>query len=183
VRTLFRCRAFQLAVTAGFLASLSTGIAQEPMSLSVLPPNGFQFSGKWNCQGSFRGGKVHESAFAGDVILDGKWIELTEQDTVPATGYVAKYLIGYDPEQKRLVEFDANNFGAATYASNTGWRNQVLTMTSPLSSNPKASYVLNRFQYTIQGKDAFIVDWQISRTATPDWIPADHLVCKRALPQ
>jgi hypothetical protein len=51
---------------------------------------------------------------------------------VPATGYVAKYLIGYDPEQKRLVEFDANNFEAATYVGDTGWQNQVLTMTSAL---------------------------------------------------
>jgi hypothetical protein len=99
---------------------------------------------------------------------------------VPATGYVAKYLIGYDPEQKRLVEFDANNFGAVTYVSDTGWQNQVLTVTSALSSNPKAAYVLNRFRYTIHGKDAFIVDWQICRTATPDWISAAHLVCKRA---
>jgi hypothetical protein len=180
MKTLFLSRVFQLAATAGFLASLSAGTAQENKPFSVLPPNDFQFSGKWNCKGSFRGGKVHESAFAGDVILNGKWIELTEKDTVPATGYVAKYLIGYDPEQKRFIEFDANNFGAATYVSEAGWQDQVLTMTSPLSSDPKASYILNRFQYTIQAKDAFTVDWQISRTATPDWTPADHLDCKRA---
>jgi hypothetical protein len=35
----------------------------------------------------------------------------------PATGYVAKYLIGYDTEHKKLVEFDANNFGAALPAT------------------------------------------------------------------
>ena len=58
----------------------------------------------------------------------------------PATGYVAKYLIRYDPRQKRLVEFDANNFGAATYASGDGWQNHVLTMTSPVSEDAKASY-------------------------------------------
>jgi hypothetical protein len=96
--------------------------------------------------------QVHKSIFTGSVILGGKWLELTEHDTQPATGYLSKYVIGYDSQQKHLVEFDANNFGAATYASDTGWQNQVLTMTSPLSTNPKASYVLNRFQYTIQAK-------------------------------
>jgi hypothetical protein len=154
--------------------------AQDSTALSAIPPEGFQFTGTWDCEGTFRNNQVHKSIFTGSVILGGKWLELTEQDTQPATGYLAKYLIGYDSQQKHLVEFDANNFGAATYVSDTGWQNQVLTMTSALSSNPKAAYVLNRFQYAIQGKDAFIVDWQIRKTATPGWIPADHLVCKRA---
>ena len=81
--------------------------------LSPMPPNGFQFSG-----------------FTGDVILGDKWIELTEHDIEPATGYLAKYLIGNDPQQKRIVEFDANNFAAAVYSSEEGWQDHVLTMTS-----------------------------------------------------
>jgi hypothetical protein len=36
----------------------------------------------------------------------------TEQNIQPATGYLAKYRIGYD--QEPLVEFDVNNCGAAT---------------------------------------------------------------------
>jgi hypothetical protein len=97
----------------------------------------------------------------------------------PATGYLAKYLIGYDAQQKRLVEFDANNFGAATYSSEEGWRDGRLTMVSPVTQDPTASYVANRFLYSISGPDTFTVDWQISRTAALEWIQSDHLACKR----
>jgi hypothetical protein len=145
---------------------------------SVLPPDGFDFTGNWDCAGAFRNNTVHKSTFTGAVILDGKWLELTEKDVQPATGYVAKYLIGYDPQQKLFVEFDANNFGAATYSSSTGWQNHVLTMTSPVSPDAKP-YAANRFLYSTTGTDSFTVDWQISKTAALDWIASDHLVCKR----
>lgn len=154
--------------------------AQTPPALSPLPPQGFQFSGSWNCEGAFHGGQVHKSTYTGSVVLSGKWLRLEEQDLQPATHYVAEYLIGYDPQQKRLVEFDANNFGAATYSSDQGWRDGVLIMTSPLLQDPKAPYVANRFMYSIHGSDNFTVDWQISKTAALDWIPSDHLACARA---
>lgn len=40
---------------------------------------------------------MHEAVFNGRMILEGKWLELTEHVT-RATGYSAKYLIGYDPK-------------------------------------------------------------------------------------
>jgi hypothetical protein len=151
--------------------------AQSNKSLSPLPAEGFQFTGTWSCAGSFRNNQVHKSTYTGALILDGKWLELTEQDTRPATGYLAKYLIGYDPQQKQLVEFDANNFGAAVYSSDQGWQKDVLTLTSPISHDTKAPYAANRFVYSVTGTNSFTVDWQISRTASLNWVPADHLVC------
>jgi hypothetical protein len=160
--------------------SLSSASAQEIKPLAALPLDGFQFTGTWDCEGAFRNAQIHKSTFTGAVILGGKWLELTEQDIQPATGYLAKYLIGYSAEQKRLVEFDANNFSAATYSSDeNGWKNRVLTMTSPVSQDAKAAYAVNRFLYTVAGQDAFTVDWQISKTANLDWVQADHLTCKR----
>lgn len=153
--------------------------AQNAGPLSAFPTGNFQFTGTWECEGAFRNGQVHKSNFGGAVILDGKWLELTEQDVQPATGYVAKYLIGYDAQQKRLVEFDANNFSAATYSSEEGWHERVLTMTSAAAQDPKALYAVNRFVYSITGPDTFTVDWQISKTAAFEWIPSDHLACKR----
>jgi hypothetical protein len=152
--------------------------AQEKKPPSPIP-EGFQFAGNWDCEGTFRNAKVHKAVFSGILILADKWLELTEQDVEPATGYLAKYLIGYDPQQKRLVEFDANNFGAATYTSVEGWQNHVLTMTSPISDDPKASYAGNRFLYSITGLNTFTVDWQISKTAALNWIQSDHLACRR----
>ena len=166
-------------VLSSFLAVSVVATAQESKTLAKLPPTEFSFGGAWNCEGAFRSGKVHKASFTGSLVLDGKWIELTEQDIEPTTGYVAKYLIGYDSDQKRLVEFDANNFGAAVYSSDQGWIGHVLTMTSSTSQDPKAPYVMNRFLYSIVNQDSFTVDWQISKVATPIWVGADHLACIR----
>jgi hypothetical protein len=151
---------------------------QESKRLSAIPRD-LNFAGAWDCAGKFRNDKVHKAAFSGSVILGGTWLELTEQDLEPATGYMAKYLIGYNAEQKRLVEFDANNFSAATYTSAEGWQNRVLIMTSEIKLDAKARYAANRFRYSITDKDTFTVDWETSKTATLPWLPSDHLVCKR----
>ena len=152
--------------------------AQEKKPLPVVPA-GFQFNGTWDCEGTFRNSKVHKAVFTGTMVLNEKWLELTEQDLQPATGYSAKYLIGYNPQQKRLVEFDANTFGAAIYASEEGWQNHVLIMTSPISQEVGAPYAANRFLYSITDQDTFTVEWQISKTAVLNWIQSDHLACRR----
>lgn len=162
------------------LTSMPCAIAQEQKPLSAIP-DGFSITGTWDCEGIFRGTQIHKAVFTGAVILADKWLELTEQDVQPATGYTAKYLIGYDRHQKQLVEFDANNFGAAVYTSDDGWKNHVLAMTSPISQDPKAAFAANRFLYTITGPDTFTVDWQISQTANLSWTQSDHLACKRRI--
>jgi hypothetical protein len=150
--------------------------------LSPLPAGGFRFDGTWDCTGTFRNGEIHKAVFTGTMILDGKWLELTEHDVSPATGYLAKYLIGYDPQAKHLVEFGANNFGAATYTSDEeGWRNGVLVMNSAVSTDEKAPYAVNRFVYSVADKDTFTVDWEISKTNTLNWMRSDHLICVRRL--
>lgn len=173
MRSLYLCGLF---LSCSALASIA--IAQETKPIPAIPDN-FQFTGNWDCEGAFRNARVHKSTFTGAVILGGKWLELTEQDIQPATGYLAKYLIGYDAQQKRLVEFDANNFSAATYSSEAGWQKGLLTMTSSISADPKEPYAANRFIYSIVASDAFTVDWQISKTASLNWVQADHLACKR----
>ncbi len=166
-------------VSACLLACALPARAQDAKPLTAIPLGTFQFEGAWDCAGSMGNGKTHRAAFTGSLILGGKWLELTERDIEPATGYMAKYLIGYDPQSKRLVEFDANNFGAATYSSSDGWVNGVLAMTSPVSEDTKASYAANRFVYSITAPDTFTADWQVSKTAALKWTLADHLVCKR----
>jgi hypothetical protein len=160
--------------------SCGVAVAQDSKPLSPIPPGGFQFAGTWNCEGAFGNGTVHKSVFTGASIVGGKWLELTERDVQPATGYIAEYLIGYDADQKHLVEFDANNFGAAVYTSEQGWIANVLTMTSAISQDAKAPYAANRFLYTVTGPDTFTVDWQISKTANLEWRQSDHLACKRS---
>ena len=166
-------------LTTGLLVACWRYAFAQSQPASALPPAPFSFSGQWQCQGTFRAGKPHEATFTGSVVVGGKWIELTETDTLPSTGYTAKYLIGVDPEHRRLVEYDANNFAAATYTSTDGWQGQVLTMTSESSQNAQAPYAVNRFVYSIAGQDAFHVDWQIRKAAEGQWTTADHLACRR----
>jgi hypothetical protein len=172
MKSCYRCLRIVCFLVVPLLAS-----AQDSKTPLVTPDN-FQFTGKWDCEGTFRNNQVHKSIYTGEMILGGKWLELTETDTQPATGYLAKYLIGYDPHEKRLIEFDASNFGAATYSSELGWQKGILIMNSPVSQDAKAPYAANRFVYTVTGKDSFTVDWQISRTSALAWTPADHLACK-----
>lgn len=177
--------------------------AQEKKHLSAFPADGFSFTGTWSCEGAMGNGRVHKSAFSGSSILDGKWLELAEQDVEPASGYVAEYLIGYDAQRGRLVEFDANNFGAATYTSGEGWTDRTLTMTSPAAADSRTSasadakpsasagakasasagaapsVSADRFVYSITSADTFTVDWQVSRDGGLSWKPGDHLVCQR----
>lgn len=152
--------------------------SQLPPPISAVPAN-FQFTGNYTCEGSFRGGKVHRSTYSGALTLGGKWLQLIEHDVEPATGYEAEYLIGYDSQQKKLVEFDANNFGAAVYTSDTGWANGVLTMTSAIDADPKAPYAANRFVFSLVGENSFTVDWQVSKTSKLQWVQSDHLACTR----
>lgn len=168
-------------ILAAFVSCEAPGHSQQAASAPLLAvPANFQFAGTYTCEGSFRNGKVHRSTYTGAVILGGKWLQLTEQDIEPATGYVAEYLIGYDAQQHKLVEFDANNFSAATYASEAGWNNGVLTLTSTVSQDAQAPYAANRFVYSLSGPDAFTVDWQISKTPKLAWVQADRLRCERS---
>lgn len=149
--------------------------------LSALPSDVASVTGTWACRGTFRGGKPHESTYAAMPVLNGTWLELTEHDTVPATGYDAKYLIGYDADHKRLTEFDANTFSAATYTSLEGWRDGTLTMSSEPSMKAAAPYRLNRFRYSVPSPGTLMIDWEISKSAdSPEWVTADHLVCSRS---
>jgi len=153
--------------------------AQQSKSLFTAQPDSSELTGTWDCDGSFRSGKPHKSTFKGSMILANSWLELDEADVEPATGYVAKYLIGYDTQHKQILEFGANNFGAATYTSVEGWKDHVLTMTSPTSQEQGSPYAANRFLYSATDQNTFSADWQISRTVKLNWLPADHLVCKR----
>lgn len=159
------------------LGAASAG-AQPTAQKPVLPQN-FTVPGTFDCAGAFGNGKTHKAIFTAAAILHDSWLELTEQDVEPATGYVAKYLIGYDRQTGRFVEFDASNFGAATYSSEAGWQDGALTMTSAVDPDPKAAYAVNRFTYTITSPDLFSVDWQISRSSALDWRSSDHLSCRR----
>jgi hypothetical protein len=147
-------------------------------ALSPFPFGDANFSGSWHCSGQFGNGRAHVSNYAAKSTLDAKWLELTETDVDPATGYDAIYLIGYDPAKGSLVEYDANTFATAVYTSSDGWKDGQLVMTSPLRTSGKI--VQDRFVYQATRAGTFTVDWQTKATADADWKTSDHLACASA---
>ncbi len=114
----------------------------------------------------------HHSTYEGSTILGGRWTQLTEVDIQPS-GYVGRYLIGYDSTKRAVREFDANNFGYGFYSSD-GWHGSSLT----LVSTDVASYPTpNRFVYTVGGPSDFTVEWQ--RRDKGAWKTGDRLLCRR----
>jgi hypothetical protein len=152
-------------------AALTPLGAESPLT----GPGGFTFTGTWNCAGNFvRSGKMHRSIYVGSTVPGSGWILLVESDTEPR-GYVGHYLIGYDPNQKQVVELDANNAGYAIY-SGPGWQDHSLILTSTGTSSysgPK-----NRFVFESKSVDAFDVNWETDTGS--GWAAADHLSCQRA---
>jgi hypothetical protein len=141
----------------------------------------FQFQGSGDCAGAFASGKTPGPSFTGNVILAGKWLELTERDIEPAAGSVAENLIGYDAKQERSVESDAKDFGAAGCNSGEGCLKGVLSLTWAVNEDPKAPYAANRRVCSTAApdnltRDTFTVDRQIPKTPTSNWINADQLV-------
>jgi hypothetical protein len=58
----------------------------------------------------------------------------------PATGYVARYLIGCDPRA------------------------------SPVGQDPTLPYVADRFVYSIKTDGSFTIDWQVSKSPVLAWV-------------
>lgn len=152
---------------------------QEKPIAPPLQPNNFSFAGSWDCLGAMGANKPHHSTYEGRMILANTWIELTERDLQPATGYLARYLIGYDPHRKLFLEFDANNFGAALYTSAAGWSDGKLTMTSAHLAGTSSSPARDRFVFQVNGANTFDVDWQTSSSENAPWSLRDHLACTR----
>jgi hypothetical protein len=161
------------------LFSFTLAHAQVPKLSPATPPPDFKFDGSWSCLGTFQGGKLHRSHYEGKTILAGTWTELTEQDIEPATGFVAQYLIGYDPLKKIVVEFAASNFEAGISSSEEGWKGNELTLTSEVMHYPSVPYEQTRSVFHLIDAKTFSMDWQIAKNAAdPKWITGDHLTCK-----
>jgi hypothetical protein len=152
------------------LATLSFGVsafAQSPL----FGPGGFAFTGKWSCDGHYvENGKahVHRVLYEGKTVSDGKWIDLSQKDIVPA-GYDADFLMGYDRNENEIVAFVGDNKG---YALLTGpsWLGQsvTLTMTGQASYEgfSKAKPIpISRVTYQVRSPDVYTVTWEVRSVA------------------
>ena len=140
-------------------------------------PNGFTFTGEWDCKGQFINGKPHHSHYSAEPVLGGAWLQLSEKDIDPP-GYLSNYLIRFDPAQKLYVDEDMNNFGYARYTS-PGWQDAKLIFTGT-ESHYAQPLPENRFVYTITGPKSFDVSWESRRSKDADFKSSDTIHCEQA---
>jgi len=140
-------------------------------------PNGFTFTGEWDCKGQFINGKPHHSHYSATPVLGGAWLQLSEKDIDPP-GYLSSYLIRFDSSQKLYIDEDMNNFGYARY-TRPGWQDAKLILTST-----EAQYAQplpeNRFVYTVTGPKSFDVSWESRRSKDVDFKSSDTIHCEQA---
>ena len=152
----------------------------------LLGPSGFAFNGKWVCTGSIpTPGKTlaHHALYEGRMVSGGKWIELVQKDIDPEP-YDATMLIGYDSNQKRVVNYIADNHGWAVLTG-PGWKGQSLTLTMTGEASIPGYSVENplpisRVTYEVQSADAFSLHWEVFEGS--QWKPDDSLACARPDP-
>src|ERR1700721_113037 len=97
---------FSPALAQAVLSLTAAGaLALAPQEQSAKPlsaiPAEFHFEGSWNCAGAFGNGKTHRSSMTGSIVVGGKWLELTEQDSEPHTGQSTKNPVGYSEQQNK----------------------------------------------------------------------------------
>jgi hypothetical protein len=139
-------------------------------------PNGFTFTGEWECKGQFINGKPHESHYSAEPVLGGAWLQLSEEDINPP-GYLSRYLIRFDPAQKLYIDEDLNNYGYARYTS-PGWQDAKLIFTST-EVHYAQPLLENRFVYTVTGPKSFDVSWESRRDKSSDFKSSDMIHCEQ----
>ncbi|WP_158751113.1 hypothetical protein [Acidobacterium sp. S8] len=157
-----------------FLLSALSASAQTAFPVG---PNGFTFSGEWDCKGQFINGKPHHSHYSAEPVLGGAWLQLSERDIDPP-GYLSEYLIRFDPAQKLYINEDLNNFGYARYAS-PGWQDNKFIFTS-IETHYARPLPENRFVYTVTGAKSFDVSWESRRDKSSDFKSSDMIHCEQS---
>jgi hypothetical protein len=159
------------------LAVLAIPAAHARAEQTLPPgPDGFTFTGEWDCSGQFISGKPHHSHYSVEPVLGGAWLQLSEKDIDPP-GYLSSYLIRFDPAQKLYIDEDVNNFGYARYAS-PGWQDQKLIFTST-ETHYTQPLPENRFVYTVTGPKSFDVSWESRRGKDADFKSSDIIHCQQ----
>jgi hypothetical protein len=162
---------------SGFVLAVGCAMSIYAQVPQASAPAGFNFEGKWTCEGKFmRSGKVHRNVFTGEQALGRKWIKLTETDVEPK-GYIANYLIRYNANKHQMEEVDVNNAGYAVYTG-PGWDGNRLVLTSTEVKNYPTPLPTNRFVYEVMGPETFTFAWEVSKDGA-EWSRSDEVKCGR----
>jgi hypothetical protein len=130
-----------------------------PADRRLHPPEGFDFSGQWNCRDGVsiahlevknRNRSVGGTSFR----LPGPWTELRESQD----GFTGNYFVGYDRDKSQFLMFDADDPASISYFTE-GWNGKTLLLTS---ANDKGQLAPpHRIQYDVNDSHRFTVTWEM----------------------
>jgi hypothetical protein len=162
-RTIAKIRTvFAIAVGfASLIAVFPRANAQMivPVDRRLHPPDGFEFSGQWNCVDGvsiahLEVGKRNRSTGGASLRLPGSWTEIRESQD----GFYGNYFVGYDRDKSQFLMIDEDDPASMAY-STEGWNGKKLLLTS---TNDKGQLALpHRIQYDVEDSRRFTVTWEM----------------------
>ena len=160
---------------AGLIAVFPGAMAQMivPVDRRLHPPQGFDFSGQWNCGAGVSVAHLevenqHRSTGGATRRLSGPWTEIRESQD----GFNGNYFVGYDRDKSRLLMIDADDPTSIAYFTE-GWNGQTLMLASTNDKDQLAPP--HRIQYVVNDPHRFTVTWEMLEGS--DWKAEPGFMC------
>ena len=133
--------------------------------------------GDWHCDGKFvKSGAAISSTIRFSPALDGRWIEM-RQDDLPPNRYHAVAFWGYDVKRSKFTATLFDNFTDAPRQFDAGEiSNGRLTLNRSVAGNPRISAEQFVFEFS-SGKLKVI--YQGMPSGNKEWAVGDMLTCAR----
>lgn len=151
---------------ASLIAAFAGASAQMivPADRTLHPPDGFDFSGQWNCGDGVSIAHLevkhrNRSTEGASLSLAESWTEIRESQD----GFNGNYFVGYDRDKNQFLMIDADDPASAAYFTE-GWKGKKLLLAS---TNDKGQFGLpHRIQYDVDDSRQFTVTWEILEGTT-----------------
>ena len=154
--------AFTIVIGFASLIAVFPGASAQlivPADRTLRPPEGFDFSGRWNCQDGASIAHLevenrNRSTGGASLRLPESWTEIRESQD----DFNGGYFVGYDRDRSQFLMIDADDPASEAYFTE-GWHGKTLLLTSV---NDKTQSVLpHRIQYDVDDSHRFTVTWEM----------------------
>jgi hypothetical protein len=130
-----------------------------PVDRTLRPPDGFDFSGQWNCADGVSIAYLevenrNRSTGGASLRLPEPWTEIRESQN----GFNGNYFVGYDRDKSQFLMIDADDPASVAYFTE-GWNGKRLLLTS--ANDKGQSAPPHRIQYDINDLRRFTVTWEV----------------------
>jgi hypothetical protein len=160
---------------AGLIAVFPKAKAQliVPADRRLPPPQGFDFSGQWNCGDGASIAHLeienqNRSAGGAPLRLPGSWTEIRESQD----GFSGNYFVGYDWKKSQFLMIDADDPASIGY-STEGWDGRRLMLAS--TNDKDQSAPPHRILYVVNDSHRFTVTWEMLEGT--DWKAEPAFMC------